>query len=133
MNRPVSLSAVRLKELYREVADRNNNAQLQLRNTYPGIILSGDEPDPHGEGWFIALNVPASLSARAVEALFSIYGLVQAKFPDPRGGKSIAWYVRFEDDEDVEAVFRAGKRVNVAGCRIDCYRLRIAPATAGAP
>jgi hypothetical protein len=43
----------RLKKLYQEVSDRNSNAQLQLRNSYAGTILSGDDPDPHADGWLL--------------------------------------------------------------------------------
>jgi hypothetical protein len=130
MHRQLSSSGLRLKELYRELFDRNSNTQLQLRNAYPGIILPSDETDPHAQGWFVAVSVPASLSPRALESLFSIYGLVESKIPDSRTGKLMSWYVRFAEDADVGAVLRAGKRLNVAGCRIDCYRLRFAPGTA---
>jgi hypothetical protein len=127
MHRQLSASAARLKELYREAYDRNSNVQLQLRNTYPGIILPTDDPDPHASGWFVAINVPANISSRAIESLFSIYGLVESKIAETKGGKTTSWYIQFSEDEDVGKAISAGKRLNVAGCRIDCYRMKFAP------
>jgi hypothetical protein len=129
MHRQLSASAARLEELYREISDRNSNIQFQLRTTYPGIIFPTDPPDPHASGWLVALDTPASLSERAIESLFSIYGLVESKIPESRGSKSISWYLKFSVDNDVGKVLAAGKRLNVAGCRIECYRLRVAPGT----
>jgi hypothetical protein len=112
---------MRLKDMYREISERPGGGQSKLEKEYPGVIdPRAGPPPPHAPRLLLMIKCPPTLSERAMESLFSPYGLFE-RYPGPR---EASWYLRFEDDEQAADVLRAGRRLNIAGVEIECYRIK---------
>lgn len=122
-DRPMRNSAGRLRDLYAEINERGRNPLYSMKTSYPLIILNSEHQDPHADGWFLLLDVPGNMTERAMDSMLSIYGLLQHYRPTGSGG----FYVKFETDEQVDAIIEAGTRLNVAGKPLRCFRLRDIP------
>lgn len=118
--RPMRDSARKLRDLYSKINDRGRNP---LYSSYPLMIEQSEPQDPHADGWFLLLDVPADMTERAMDSMLSIYGLIQYYKETGTGG----FYVKFETDEQVDAIIEAGYRLNIRGNRLRCFRLREAP------
>jgi hypothetical protein len=120
-SRAIRPSAARLKDLYGELDELNRNTRQKLKAQYPTLILPDDKIQP-AEGWLLVLHL--ALPEDEIRSLFCIYGLIVAI---RRGHGTKDHFLLFEDDEQVEAVLAAEKRLNVAGSRVDCYRISRPP------
>jgi hypothetical protein len=109
--------------MYFELYERQRNAHQKLKSIYPGVILPGEDGIVPYPCWFLVTKL--TLSRGAIEAMLSIYGLVEDIRPTEPGRSD--FYIRFESDDQVDEVLRAGRRLNNAGQKIDCYRLHQAP------
>lgn len=117
-------SAKRLKALYLKLYDIRKSADNNLKKKFPNVIFP-DENVGHIDGWFLARNMP-SLTPTALDAFFSIYGLIVENKPSDDAGD---WYIKFEEDKDVENVLDAmsKNRLVIGDSRIKCYRLSQPP------
>lgn len=123
-SRSIKKSTQRLRELYRELNERSRPSAQNLRDIYPDIILPQDVGSMvHKPGRILARGVPVFLSERALHALFSIYGRIEKKrLLRSKQGKDLI--IDFENDEQAEACIQAGKRLNVSGRPILCFRMQ---------
>ena len=121
-------SARRLKQLYGDLTDKKRQEDTNFKKQYgTNVLLPTDKGTPCPK-WFLAI-FHVALSKRAVDAFFSIYGLVEEQYHFETKNKMDNWYIKFENDEEVEEVFEAmrKKRLNLGGRVISCYRLREEP------
>ena len=121
-------SALKLKDLYSYLKDKKRYEDKNFKKIYGPNVLAPTEKGPHCDNWFFAL-FHEYLSERAVDAFFSIYGLVVELHRHPERTKLEGWYIKLENDEEVDEVFRAmeNKRLRLGDKVINCYRLRKEP------
>ncbi|KAH0787611.1 hypothetical protein GPJ56_008492 [Histomonas meleagridis] len=125
-------SAKRLRELYRELDERNRSSlanKYSLKNIFPMIILPKDKDVIPLQNWFLMrmkLSKPFT-SKKTIPSMLMIYGFVvewhEDKYPKP--DYSTDYFVRFEDDDQVEAAIIASrkKRIRVGSQIVKCYRV----------
>lgn len=121
-------SARRLKELYLKYEEHFRNPDQKGRALYPELIQPNDPPHPYAERWILCRHLPRIMledrSLMAVDAMFSIYGLVITHVSGRQAGDL---FLEFESDDQVEDVLRAKERLNVGGDVIKCFRIRMPP------
>lgn len=123
-------SAKILKQLYSDLSEKRRHEDSNFKKIYgPNVLLPTDKGS-HCDNWFMAL-FHESLSDRAVDAFFSIYGLVVEQHRFQTKNRMDGWYIKLENDEEVELVFDAidKKRLKLGDKVIQCYRLKEEPTT----
>ena len=121
-------SAKRLKQLYADLSDKKRIEDNNFKKQYgPNVLLPTDK-GPHCSNWFLAI-FHVSLSRRAIDAFFSIYGLVEYQYKFQTKNQVNNWYIKLESDDQVDLVFEAmeSERLNLGGRVIRCFRLREEP------
>lgn len=121
-------SAKLLKQLYSDLSEKKRHEDSNIRKIYGNNVLPPTDKGYHCDNWFLAL-FHENLSDRAVDAFFSIYGLVVEQHRSPVKGKFIAWYIKLENDDEVDSVINAmnNKRLRIGDKVILCYRLKEEP------
>ena len=129
IGRRIRPSAQRLRELYRELDERNRPSLANLKNIFPMIILPTDKDVKPLPQWFLLrmkLSKPFT-AEKPIRSMLMIYGQVVEMRKDsfPKQDGSTDYFVRFEDDDQVEAAINAStkQRIRVGNQVVKCYRI----------
>ena len=115
-----------LQRLYNELRDHRRLLSVPAKEMYgQSVIVPGENTAP-APGWMLADMRGISISEKAIESLFSIYGDVSHVFTYINGN---TWLIKRDSDEQANAALdaRQRKRLKVGDNLVDCYKLSRPP------